>query len=85
MSDTLQGIDNRTSKIVDGVHFVLCAGTMMRSWVTAVNDWISKSLVFVVDRDFGSNTVPSPLPIRYTYNAKIGGGGLPLQSTLSFL
>ena len=75
MSDTLQGIDDRTSKIVDGVHFVLCAGTMMRSWVAAVNDWISKSLVFIVDRDFGSNTVPSSLPIRYTDIARKGGGG----------
>ena len=72
MSDTFQGIDDRAGKIVDGVHFVHCAGTRMRTWIPKVNDWISKSLGFIVDRDFGSNTVPSSLPIRYTQ--KRGGG-----------
>jgi len=61
MSNALQGINDRTSKVVDGVDFVLCPGTMMRSWVAAVNDRISKSFVLVVDRDFGSNTVHSSL------------------------
>ena len=71
MSDTLQGVGNRASKIVDGVDFVLCPGAMMRSCVAAVNDRISKRFVFIVDRDFGSNTVRSSLPVRHGYNFQL--------------
>ena len=64
MGDTLHGIDDRAGKVVGWVDFVSCSGTMMGSWVTAVNDWISKSFVFIVYRDFGPNTVQFTLSVR---------------------
>lgn len=55
MCDSLDGVDDWTAEIVDGVHFPLFASPMMRQRVATVDDGIAHSLVGIVHTDFGSN------------------------------
>jgi hypothetical protein len=84
VGDALQGIHNGTCKVVGGVHFEARPRVVMGGGVAAVDDWITKSFVFVFERDFGSDTMSATL--LYLDFSKPGrGGGVLLQCTSSFL
>lgn len=44
MGDSLHGIDNRAGEIIGGVDLPLSASTVVRSWVAAVDDGVTKGL-----------------------------------------
>ncbi|KAH3665187.1 hypothetical protein OGATHE_004002 [Ogataea polymorpha] len=57
MGHSFQGIDHRHTEVVSRVHFPRGAGTVVRSQVASVDDWVSQCLVQRSIIDLGSQTV----------------------------